>query len=60
MPERYQVPRDWRAMIEDTHLFLEELDPDWKDRFPDDVMAMDFYIEFMDPKEFLDILKRTQ
>jgi hypothetical protein len=52
-------------MIEDTHLFLEELDPSWKEKFkvagePDDVLAMDFYTEFMSPDEFLDILKRSQ
>ena len=45
----------------DPELFLEELDPDWRDHFKYDVWAgINFYMKDMSPAEFKKVLKASQ
>ena len=61
--ELRRITREQIKVLEnmDPELFLEELDPDWRDHFKHDVWTgINFYIEFMSPAEFKKILKASQ
>ncbi len=65
--ELRRITREQIKVLEnmDPELFLEELDPDWHERFitddgPDVWMGINFYMEFMSPAEFKRVLKASQ
>ena len=65
--ELRRITREQIKVLEnlDPELFLEELDPDWRERFitdsgPDVWMGINFYMEFMTPAEFKKVLKESQ
>ncbi len=65
--ELKRITREQIKVLEnlDPELFLEELDPDWRERFitddgPDVWMGINFYMEFMSPAEFKKVLKASQ
>ena len=53
------IPNAWLEKIKDKDAFLEVIDPDWRERFEDADMALDFYTS-MDPKDFLQAIKESQ
>jgi hypothetical protein len=55
------IPSAWYSEMswDDMDVFLEEIDPDWKTRgYPDVEEAFYQSVQYMPPKEFLDIKKR--
>ena len=61
--ELKRITREQIKVLEnmDPELFLEELDPDWRDHFKYDVWTgINFYMEFMSPAEFKRALKASQ
>ena len=61
--ELRRITREQIKVLEnlDPELFLEELDPDWRDHFKHDVwVGINFYMEFMSPAEFKRVLEASQ
>ena len=52
-----RCPLSWRGLIKDDLVFLEAVDPDWKDHFFDAGIALDFYFDGMNPMEFIRVMK---
>ncbi len=54
------IPTAWLEKIHDKEAFLNEIQPDWKDKFQGDHdLALDFFT-VMDHKEFHRAIKETQ
>ena len=61
--ELRRITREQIKVLEkmSAEIFLEELDPDWRDHFKHDVWTgINFYMEFMSPAEFKKVLKASQ
>ena len=58
------IPVKWRELIKDEDVFLEHIDPDWREHFHDVDQGIDTYCfdQFtgMKPDEFLKVLKECQ